>query len=90
MITGKTLRVRVSKPIVTITIVNQASAQYTPSKGTEGKNTDWRRRSGTSMPNTKSRQGILERLSLKIDQAVLRLFAILLAAPTVSQVLWVS
>jgi hypothetical protein len=73
-----------------MTINSQATAQYTPSRGTDGKDTNWRSRRGTSMPKIKSRQGILERLSLIIDQVVSRLSTILLAASTASQLLWVS
>ncbi|MGA3406541.1 MAG: hypothetical protein ABSD49_12485 [Candidatus Bathyarchaeia archaeon] len=90
VITGKTLRVRVSKQIVTITTTSQATEQYTPSRGTDGKDTNWRSRRGTSMPNVKSRQGILERLSLTTDQDVSLLSTILLAASTTSQALCVS
>jgi hypothetical protein len=70
VINEKTLRVRVSIAVVTMTITNQASAQYTPSKGIDGRDTNSRRRRGTIMPKIKLDQGILERLSLIIDQVV--------------------
>jgi glyceraldehyde-3-phosphate dehydrogenase/erythrose-4-phosphate dehydrogenase len=90
VIIEKTLRVRVSIQVVTMTIISHATEQYTPSRGTDGRDTNWRRRRGTSMPTIKSRQGILERLSLIIDQVVSRLSTMSLAASTASEALWVS
>jgi len=82
VITEKTLRVRVSIAVVTMTITNHASEQYTPSKGRDDRETNSRRRRGTSMPKIKLDQGILERLSLIIDQVVSPLSTILLEAST--------
>jgi hypothetical protein len=70
VIIGKIGRVWVRMRSATITSTSQTRQQYTPSRGTDGVDTNCTRRRGINMPITKSRQGILERLSLIVDQVV--------------------